>query len=105
MSNLFLATFIFLSLTFIVSTFLKRDYKKRILRDYRAFCGEKRDGFIGEYVNLFFPIPNKSSNPDFYKNHAIKMFLKKVNRFRLIQIISIGLIITCLVIQFNYGFN
>jgi hypothetical protein len=105
MSNLFLTSFIIFSFICIVSTFLKRDYKKRIHRAYRAFCGETKDGFLGEYVNLFFPIPYKSSNPDFYKNHDIQKLVRKVSGFRLIQLVSLGLLIISLVIQVNYGFQ
>lgn len=56
MSQLLLAPITILSLTIIGFTFLKRENKKRILKEYRAFSGEKRGGFLGEYINLFFPI-------------------------------------------------
>jgi len=104
METIFMTLTVPFLISLVIFTFIKRDIKKRIHRAYRKFQGESQDGFMGEYMNLFFPIPYKSSNPDFYKIDANAKLAQRFKTMRLIQVISLGMIIIIIILQINFGF-
>lgn len=105
MENIYMILLIPFMLSFVIFTFIKRDYKKKLHRAYRVFQGETQDGFISEYMNLFFPIPYRSNNPDFYKIEQNTKLAQRFRIMRMIQFISFGLVVCMIVLQINYGFN